>query len=517
MKRRDSLLYKFAGIFAVFIAVALILGAGSAYVNQRISYHAQCEKRLVDIADHLKSLVESERRVFYDFQEYLIKHREEILINAETITDWRSSWYVFDAMFRSVYPQKTLGIDISFNQMIEDVQRSCAIYLYKKWSTAFSDSARNFGIHSVTYLVPSQHSRNVYTVVSSSRTTLADDPELVELCREEARPNADYATMWQSWSSRGRAVGYDIKNVGLGQVYAYYATVMLDDQRIGIIETEISTEETDHIILEQTISQTLGVGLVLLFCVAGVLYYLHEHFIVRLERLQANVRTYSQIKDPEIAVRIAKENRSNDEISLLSLQISSMIHEIQNYIHSLTKTTQALAEERENSKLLKRLANRDSLTGARNHNAYDRDMERLEEEIKAGRANYALMVVDLNYLKSINDHFGHECGNEALKRLYTMIRAVFSEFRVYRIGGDEFVVLMEHEERQHIEELVAEFRVLVDEVWNDQKLETWERISAAAGYAVYEQNVDKSVNDVFRRADREMYEQKAQMKALRKT
>lgn len=515
MKRQGSLLFRFAVIFAVFICVALLLGAASAYMHQRNSYHRQCEKRLVDIADHLKSLVESDRRVFFDFQEYLIKHREDILIDAKTLTDWHSSWYVFDAMFRTVYPQKTLGIDISFNQMREDVQHACAIYFFKKWSTVFIDAARNFGIHSVSYLVPSMFDRTVYDILSSSRQVQQDDPELLAICPEESRPSDRYRTFWQSWTDRGRAAGHDTHEGKSGQAYAYYATVMLDGQRIGVIETEVSTAEADHIIFEEALRQTIGVGVVLLITTLCVLLYLNERFILRLKRLQESVRSYSLTKDPEIAVQIAKQTDSQDEISLLSRQISAMIHEIQNYIQSLTKTTADLAEERENADVLRRLVNCDALTGLRNQHAYELDMSRLDAEIGEGRADFALVVIDLNFLKKINDQYGHECGNDALKKLCVYIRSFFSDFRIYRIGGDEFVVLIEHEEKEQITNLVTQFREFMEDVWNNASLENWERISAAAGYACYDQATDKTTCLVFKRADADMYKHKLLMKASR--
>ena len=81
---------------------------------------------------------------------------------------------------------------------------------------------------------------------------------------------------------------------------------------------------------------------------------------------------------------------------------------------------------------------------------------------------------------------------------------------MFRIGGDEFVVILENEDYEQVEKLVAEFNRLQKR----EKKEPWKRVSAAIGYALYDETKDESVEDAFSRADKAMYTRKREMKAL---
>ena len=81
----------------------------------------------------------------------------------------------------------------------------------------------------------------------------------------------------------------------------------------------------------------------------------------------------------------------------------------------------------------------DPLTGAYNRRAFDSMLAECDE------ANTALILVDIDYFKQINDVYGHPAGDEVLKRVAKVLSEQFrSEDHVCRIGGDEFAVLMVH-------------------------------------------------------------------------
>ena len=85
------------------------------------------------------------------------------------------------------------------------------------------------------------------------------------------------------------------------------------------------------------------------------------------------------------------------------------------------------------------LAHRDSLTGLENRRAWD---HMLAGEMHAGRS-VAIAMVDLDGLKAINDSVGHEAGDAHLKKFAADLRGAVPESgRVYRLGGDEYAVLL---------------------------------------------------------------------------
>jgi diguanylate cyclase (GGDEF)-like protein len=101
-------------------------------------------------------------------------------------------------------------------------------------------------------------------------------------------------------------------------------------------------------------------------------------------------------------------------------------------------------EKSRKADLYEELAYTDSLTLAPNRQAFERDLHRAFAD-KANRNNLWIGIFDLNNLKLINDHHGHAKGDEALRRVYTIIDSVCSAYGVcYRIGGDEFACILRH-------------------------------------------------------------------------
>ncbi|MBQ6326147.1 MAG: GGDEF domain-containing protein, partial [Clostridia bacterium] len=143
----------------------------------------------------------------------------------------------------------------------------------------------------------------------------------------------------------------------------------------------------------------------------------------------------------------------------------------------------------------------------------EKAVRKLEWDILAGKADFGIVMADLNYLKRINDSYGHDKGNEYIQGLYRLMQESFRESPIFRIGGDEFVILVQGEELNKCHELIDSIREKMNMTMQDSSLEPWQRISTAFGWARYEQGDD--VDSVFRKADAAMYEEKNRMHARR--
>ena len=165
---------------------------------------------------------------------------------------------------------------------------------------------------------------------------------------------------------------------------------------------------------------------------------------------------------------------------------------------------------------LEKRAYRDTLTGFLNRTAYFEYALKLDERIAAGTAAFSILMIDVNFLKKVNDTYGHEKGNSYLKNAADLICSVFGSEHLYRIGGDEFVAVLEGNARDGAEERMRTFREEVRKKQEDETLQPWERVSAAIGIAVYEKGKDQSADDVLKRADQAMYAAKTAMKAERR-
>jgi len=162
---------------------------------------------------------------------------------------------------------------------------------------------------------------------------------------------------------------------------------------------------------------------------------------------------------------------------------------------------------REKSGMFAGATSRDALTGVKNRQSYmDAEIE-LNSRMKSGNCDaFALAVCDINGLKDVNDKYGHTEGDKLLRNASSIICNTFKRSPVYRIGGDEFVVLLtgpDYDRRQSLAEEMAGSNTVNKKTG---------QVVIAMGMADYIPGTDGSVNDVFRRADAEMYKDKAVLK-----
>lgn len=195
----------------------------------------------------------------------------------------------------------------------------------------------------------------------------------------------------------------------------------------------------------------------------------------------------------------------NDEISDTATRLNEMVER-------LIRTKNALSASRFQAEEMAALANKDALTGIRNKTAYDKEIAQLEKSLEEGDLEFGIAMVDLNDLKHINDTFGHDKGNISIIKLCTVVCSIFKHSPVFRVGGDEFVAILKNHDYEHREELKDQFKDALTALLDEEKLHPWERISASIGIGVYDKNTDKTVSDVFKKADDLMYEDKKIMK-----
>lgn len=182
------------------------------------------------------------------------------------------------------------------------------------------------------------------------------------------------------------------------------------------------------------------------------------------------------------------------------------------YIFALKNVEDQVKKETEYNEKIRaatEIANRDALTGVKNRLAYENAEEVLNEEIKNGTINpFAIAVFDLNNLKETNDRDGHEAGDELLCNASKLICHCFTHSPVYRIGGDEFVVILVGADFFDRDCLLETFKKTVKEnIKNNQ-------VVVAVGLSDYDFNKDALISNVFDRADSLMYENKKQIKSI---
>ena len=156
------------------------------------------------------------------------------------------------------------------------------------------------------------------------------------------------------------------------------------------------------------------------------------------------------------------------------------------------------------------MAYTDPLTGVKSKNAYVEAEQKMHRRILDRTVSaFAAVVFDLNDLKYINDTKGHEIGDEYIRAACRLIRTRFLHSPVFRIGGDEFVTILEGSDYEQRDALLDGF---------GQEMEENARrggIVAAFGCSLFIPETDHSFREVFERADECMYRKKRELKEIR--
>lgn len=175
------------------------------------------------------------------------------------------------------------------------------------------------------------------------------------------------------------------------------------------------------------------------------------------------------------------------------------VSDIDQYVRQEEEYARRLAKAQSDAEM-------DALTGIRNRYAYLNAEEALDHRIEEEDVvTFAIAILDVNDLKKVNDTKGHQAGDRMIKEACRTICNIFKHSPVYRVGGDEFAVIIQGEDYENLDTLLEELRT-----YNISATETG-GIVIACGTARCEH--DRSVAPVYERADHAMYENKSRLKA----
>ena len=183
------------------------------------------------------------------------------------------------------------------------------------------------------------------------------------------------------------------------------------------------------------------------------------------------------------------------------------VADVEQLIGEISALRAKVAQLQERVEQLDLLAHEDSLVALPNRRGFTRALERLIDRVARYQEKAALLFVDLDGLKLINDNFGHLAGDEALIQVARLlVGGVRKSDIVARIGGDEFAILLGHSDDESARETASRLGDLIagsDFTHDGQTLP----LSVAIGAA--EIHGDDTPESAMTRADQEMYRRKA--------
>lgn len=187
-----------------------------------------------------------------------------------------------------------------------------------------------------------------------------------------------------------------------------------------------------------------------------------------------------------------------DEIGLLARSIEDMQHQIRAQFAAL--------EQKQGE--LDRLASHDSLTGLHNRRFFLDRLDHALAHAKRTDGHLALLFIDLDNFKSINDELGHAAGDHVLRTLAQRLRQVVREVdTVARIGGDEFIILLD--EVEHVDGVAVVAHKVLDALSQPVRRGDADLVlGASIGASRYPENGENAI-ELIAAADQAMYRAKA--------
>jgi len=196
----------------------------------------------------------------------------------------------------------------------------------------------------------------------------------------------------------------------------------------------------------------------------------------------------------------------------IPVEVSSWPHEdgdgMSAFAHDITERVTLQAERKELQASLRRLAEHDPLTGLWNRRRFEEELNREAARCKRYAERSAVLMIDLDDFKNVNDTHGHQAGDELLKLVASRIRAALRESdSIARIGGDEFAAILPNLAPEAVQNVAYKLRqvILASSI-------TVNGTAIAVGASIGSQPLDEDAADprvVMAKADAAMYQVKA--------
>ena len=156
----------------------------------------------------------------------------------------------------------------------------------------------------------------------------------------------------------------------------------------------------------------------------------------------------------------------------------------------------------------------DELTGLLNRRGFLTMAAQQLKIAKRTKNRLWLIFADLDGLKWINDHLGHEAGDRAIQQTSTLLKETYREADIFaRIGGDEFVILATEISPANPAQLVSRLAVSLGQ-WNSRSMERF-TLDLSLGVSLFNPAFPVSLDELMRQADDGMYQQKRLKKAVK--
>ncbi|MCG6362001.1 GGDEF domain-containing protein [Vibrio fluvialis] len=243
------------------------------------------------------------------------------------------------------------------------------------------------------------------------------------------------------------------------------------------------------------VSSLLGISAVVLGFLLTV--YIVQIILQRIKRIQGDIRTLNASLDQG-------DSLSQEAVSKITTkdELAELEHDIKAVMSRLAK--EITCREQVEKQLLT-LATQDKLTGAYNRHKWDEQIHMQLSLAQRGGYPFGLILLDVDYFKRVNDQFGHQVGDQLLKRMVSELQQrIRSTDMLFRLGGEEFAILLPMQDIESACKLAESLRSQMELL----QVDNLPAFTISIGVTSYH-DMDSEAS-IFRRADMALYRAKAQ-------
>ncbi|KQH91664.1 GGDEF domain-containing protein [Vibrio fluvialis] len=288
-----------------------------------------------------------------------------------------------------------------------------------------------------------------------------------------------------------------------------------DEQRSAMEQMAVELESAENAIIQQLntittndvyytekhekeflfVSSLLGISAVVLGFLLTV--YIVQIILQRIKRIQGDIKTLNASLDQGDSLSQETVNKITTKDELAELE-----HDIKAVMSRLEK--EITCREQVEKQLLT-LATQDKLTGAYNRHKWDEQIHIQLSLAQRGGYPFGFILLDVDYFKRVNDQFGHQVGDQLLKRMVSELQQrIRSTDMLFRLGGEEFAILLPMQDIESACKLAESLRSQMELL----QVDNLPAFTISIGVTSYH-DMDSEAS-IFRRADMALYRAKAQ-------
>ena len=324
----NKLIRQYTYAISVFVIITIVISAMVTYFAQKNQYKQICEDRIRKVGDHLVGQIMEDPQDFLDYKNYYEKHYQDLRIPVD-FSDCVAARDEFFSTFRKEYPDKTFRVDLQKNEMSDRLQNMYYTYRQEYWILAFEEAREAYGLPYTYFLLLDDDTHYTTYMIDGERTEDKEHPGYLYMGDSYFEEPEDHQLLWNTYHN---AVRYDEVyewDNEWGNTYSCYTPLVINDECIGLVVTEIGVSDMDNTMLLATVKLILALSAMLIILTSILLYYINRYHINRIKHLSEQISGFSTTRAYDTVDAIREYPYGNDEINTLAENTADMIKELQ--------------------------------------------------------------------------------------------------------------------------------------------------------------------------------------------